>query len=249
MQTSLTANVSFRVFAARARDPGEMPRVPWGRHPDDVEPTVGMLICSRFPNAVRVTPSQGDGGVDIYVPMADGGTQREVYQVKSFHERLNSSRKRQVTRSLKKVIATAQQEDWRITKWHLVMPLDLTDNEINWFHNVLTKDCEFPCEINGLLFCDTMAGHYPKVIDYYLRDGRERLQEQMNSLAAVLSGRKNREENDEIVASDVVPDLAGIHKALNACDPFYKYDFMVSDSPPDDGLSGQEQSGLVAVFA
>jgi hypothetical protein len=27
-----------------------------------------------------------------------------------------------------------------------------------------------------LVFCDTLAANYPKVIDYYLRGGKERLQ-------------------------------------------------------------------------
>jgi hypothetical protein len=225
-----------------------MARVEWSRHPGDIEAAVGMLICSRFPNAVRVTPSQGDGGIDIFVPTQDADKQREVYQVKSFHERLNSSRKRQITRSLKEVIKTTAEEGWEIMRWHLVMPLDLTDNELKWFHETLTKDCKFPCEVNGLLFCDTMAAHYPKVIDYYLRDGRERLQEQMSNLAAVLSGRKNRQENDAVVAADVVPDLAAVHKALNACDPFYKYDFTVSDSPPP-AEPPEREPDLVAVYA
>lgn len=227
-----------------------MARVEWTRHPDDVEPVVGMLICSHFPNAVRVQPSQGDGGIDIFVPGPRGfAAERAVYQVKSYcKNRLTSSQKAKIKRSFNTVVETAAAEGWTITEWHLVMPMDPTDNELKWLKGV-TIGADFPCETNGLLYCDTLAARFPKVIDYYLHDGRERLQEQMNNLAAVLSGRKNRDENDEIVASDVVPDLAGIHKALNACDPFYKYDFTVSDSPPPDGPLGQEQPGLVAVFA
>lgn len=226
-----------------------MARVEWTRHPDDVEPVVGMLICSHYPNAVRVQPSQGDGGVDIFIPGQAGfAKERAVYQVKSYCKgRLTSSQKTKIKRSFNTVIATAKDEGWTITEWHLVMPMDPTDNELEWLKGV-TADADFPCETNGLLYCDTLAAHYPKVVDYYLRDGRERLQEQMNSLAAVLSGRKNRQENEEIIAADVTPDLAGIHAALNACDPFYKYDFTVSDSPPSDEPSGHEP-GLVAVYA
>ena len=193
-----------------------------------------MLICSNFPNAVRVQPSQGDGGLDIFVPGPAGyDKQREVYQVKRFCERLNSSQKRKIKRSFESVIETANAEGWEITKWHLVMPLDPTDNELRWFQE-LVQDCGFHCEINGLLFCDTLAAHYPKVIDYYLRDGKDRLQAAMDNLTAVISGRHDRQRNAPLVAADVVPDLAAIHRALNEHDPFYKYDFMVSDSPPPD---------------
>ena len=50
-----------------------MARVEWTRHEgDDIEAVVGMFICSDLPNAVRVRPSQGDGGVDIFVPGPEG---------------------------------------------------------------------------------------------------------------------------------------------------------------------------------
>jgi len=194
----------------------QVARVEWTRQTgDDVEAVIGMLICSRYRNAVRVQPSQGDGGLDIFVPGQEGNRQREVYQVNSLCEHLNSSRQRQIKRSLKEVIKTALEDGWEITKWHLVMPLDLTDRELRWFHDELTRDCEFPCEISGLLFCDTMAAHYPKVVDYYLRDGKERLQAAMNNLTGVISGRKSRADNDALVPADVSSDLASIYKALN----------------------------------
>ena len=70
----------------------------------------------------------------------------------------------------------------------------------------------------------------------------------MDNLTAVISGRQDRQRNAPLVAADVVPDLAAIHRALNEHDPFYKYDFMVSDSPPPDQPAAEE-SGLVAVYA
>jgi hypothetical protein len=207
-----------------------------------------MLICSSFPSAVRVQPSQGDGGLDVFLPGPAGAdVQREVYQVKRFCERLNSSQKRKIKRSLENAIMTANAEGWTVTKWHLVMPLDPTDNELRWFQE-LVEDCRFPCEINGLLFCDTLAARHPKVIDYYLRDGRDRLQAAMDNLTAVISGRQDRLRNAPLVAGDVAPDLAAIHRSLNEYDPFYRYDFIVSDSPPPIRPAA-EMAGLVAVYA
>jgi hypothetical protein len=226
-----------------------MARVEWTRQTgDDVEAVVGMFICSDHRNAVRVQPSQGDGGLDIYVPCEEGDEGREVYQVKSFSERLNSSRKRQITRSLREVTKTALVEAWKITKWHLVVPLDLTDNELRWFHEELTRDCEFPCEINGLLYCDTMAATYPNVVDFYLRDGKDRVQAATDKLTDLLSGRLDRQQNDPLVTRDVVPDLTAIYGALNEHDPFYKYEFTVSDSPPTDEPLARAPD-LVAVYA
>ncbi|MGV0041671.1 hypothetical protein [Mycobacterium colombiense] len=225
-----------------------MARVEWTRQQgDDVEAVVGMLICTVRPSAVRVTPSQGDGGLDIFVPGPEGmAKEREVYQVKRYCERLSSSQKRKINRSLQTLIQTAKTEGWQITKWHLAMPLDPTDNEIRWF-NELTQNCEFPCEINGLLFCDTLAARFPKVTDYYLRDGRERLEGAMNNLAAIIAGRASRQQNEPLAVGDVVSDLASIHKALNDYDPFYHYDFSVSEKPPADQPTPGEP-GLVAVY-
>jgi hypothetical protein len=224
-------------------------RVEWTRQTgDDVEAVVGMLICNFFPNAIRVQPSQGDGGLDIFVPGPVGfARQREVFQVKRYSERLNSSQKRKIRRSLESVIETATAEGWEITKWHLVMPLDPTDNELRWFEE-LTTNSGFPCELNGLLFCDTLAANYPKVIDYYLRDGKDRLVAAMNSLTQVISGRANRQDNAPLAVGDVVSDLASIHRALNEFDPFYRYEFGVSDNPPPDQPAPGEP-GLVGVYA
>lgn len=202
----------------------------------------------RYPNAVRVQPSQGDGGIDIFVPGPAGFTkQRAVYQVKSYCQRLTSSQKRKIKTSYQKVIDTSNAENWAITEWHLVMPVDMTDNELEWLKE-LTANAEFPCEPHGLLFCDTLASDYPKVPDYYLRDGKERLQAELNNLTALLSGRKDRQENEPLAPTDVLSDLASIHKALNACDPFYRYNFAVSDNPPSSEPQSAEP-GLVAVFA
>jgi hypothetical protein len=49
--------------------------------------------------------------------------------------------------------------------------LDLTSPDLGWLDDIIA-DADFPCETNGLVFCDTLAANYPKVIDYYLREAR-----------------------------------------------------------------------------
>ncbi len=227
-----------------------MARVEWTRHEgDDVEAVVGMFICSDFPDAVRVRPSQGDGGVDIFVPGPQGFTkQRAIYQVKKYHSNLTSSQKRKITRSFDKVVEASEAEGWEIIEWHLVMPLDLTDHNLaNWLKE-LTVDAKFPCETHGLLYCDTKAAQYPKVVDYYMRDGKERLQSAVDNLTAIIARRVDRQPNEPLVATDVMSDLASIYKALNDHDPFYRYEFGVSDSPPAP-TPASEDPGLVGVYA
>lgn len=226
-----------------------MARVEWTRQSgEDVEAVVAMLLCNRYTSAVRVRPSQGDGGIDVFVPGPAGfGAERAIYQVKKYCENLTAKQKREIKRSYQRVVETSKEEGWRITEWHLVMPLDLTDKNLGWL-DVVTKDAGFACETNGLTFCDSLAAAYPKVIDYYLHDGKDRLQAEVNNLTAVLSGRKNRQNNDALVPEDVMPDLVGIHKALNSCDPFYRYEIACSDHPPPLEPSSNEP-GLVAACA
>lgn len=226
-----------------------MTRVEWTRRsPDDIEAAIGMLLCSRSPNAVRVRPSQGDGGIDIFIPGAGGGGQeRAVWQVKRYSENLTSTQKRAIKRSFTRAVEAAESQGWRITEWHLIMPLDLTNQNLAWLDDFI-GDRDFPCETHGLLLCDTLAADYPNVIDYYLREGRERLQAHLDNLTNVLSGRKNRASGEPLVAADVYSDLTSIYKALNACDPFYKYSYQVSDEPPaPQHLPGEEN--LVAAHA
>jgi hypothetical protein len=151
------------------------------------------------------------------------GAERAVYQVKRFCENLTGGQKRKIKSSYQRVVATSKKEGWKITEWHLVMPLDLTTQNLSWLDDVVV-DSEFNCETNGLVFCDTLAASYPKVIDYYLRDGKERLQAELNNLTAILSRRTDRQQNDALLPTDVLTDLASIHKGINACDPFYKYE-------------------------
>ncbi|HME75047.1 MAG TPA: restriction endonuclease [Mycobacterium sp.] len=127
-----------------------MARVEWTRQSgEDVEAVVAMLLCSRYPSAHRVRPSQGDGGIDIFVPgPARFGAERAVYQVKRYCENLTGTQKRKIKNSYQRVVETSQKEGWRITEWHLVMPLDLTNQNLGWLDKVIA-DADFPCEPNA----------------------------------------------------------------------------------------------------
>ena len=91
------------------------------------------------------------------------------------------------------------------------------------------------------------AANNPKIIDYYLRDGKERLAHAMNQLTALLARRQNREDGEPLSPLDVMGDLASIHDALNAHDPFYRYHYQTSDLPPSE--ANPQEPGLVAISA
>lgn len=141
-----------------------MARVEWTRQSgDEVETVVGMFLCSQFPNAVRVRASQGDGGIDIFVPGPAGwGKERAVWQIKRYCLNLTGTDKRAIKRSFSRVVETSKKEGWRTTEWHLVMPLDLTNQNLGWLDSY-TPDACFPRETHGLLLRETLAANYPRM--------------------------------------------------------------------------------------
>ncbi|MDP8017644.1 restriction endonuclease [Prescottella equi] len=224
-----------------------MSLIEWSRLPGEaIEDAVAMLLCSENFEATQVQPGQGDGGIDVFVPQAADLSIREIYQVKRYSSRLTSSEKRKIKRSLDRVVETAKKGGWTISAWRLVLPLKPTPNDLAWLDS-LGKDHPFPCRWVGLNRLETLAAMYPQVIDYYLRDGKERLQAQTDRLAAIIAGRSERRAGEELQPIDVMGDLRGIYEAINECDPHYRYEISMTAEPPSPELGPAPTPGLVAV--
>jgi hypothetical protein len=122
----------------------------------------------------HIRPSRGDGGIDVLVP-ADDDSAIIVYQVKSFHSNLTTSQKAQVERSFHRLVDFANAHDLKVLEWYLTLPLDPTTENLDWLAD-LTAGHDLTVGWRGLNFLDGLAGTYPSVVDYYLHDGKERLQ-------------------------------------------------------------------------
>ena len=97
--------------------------VEWTRRSgEDIAHVIAMLLCSENPSALQIRPSQGDGGIDVRIPQADGSV--EIVQVKKFATNLTAGQKRQIRNSFDKIKARAADEDWRVSGWRLMLPLD-----------------------------------------------------------------------------------------------------------------------------
>ncbi|WP_342800368.1 hypothetical protein [Nocardia sp. No.11] len=92
-----------------------------------------------------------------------------------------------------------------------------------------------------------LASSYPNVVDWYLHDGRQRLSDAVDSLAAILAGRQNRQPGAPLTPFDVRSDLVGIYQAINAHDPHYRYAVEVSHRAPSHESAGDR--GLTAASA
>lgn len=103
-----------------------------------VERGVQMLLRSKYAGLQSLDGAGGDGGRDAQLVTADG---RTVFEVKSFG-RLNSSRRRQIDKSLRKAVQSAPD----MNRWVLVIPMNRTparpgarSSEEAWFADALPK--------------------------------------------------------------------------------------------------------------
>ena len=226
-----------------------MARVEWTRiEPGDIEQVVAILLCRENPAAVRVRPSRGDGGIDILVPL-DGTATVAVYQVKSFTANLTRGQKAQAERSFRRLMDYAAVRGLRVAEWYLTLPVNPTNENLEWLEG-FTAGHGLLAQWRGLDFLEGLAADYPSVIDYYLRDGRGRLQAALESLTTVLrttmrtgpaqAGAGGPE--GALEPAEAMRTLAALHAVLNEHDPHFAYDYSVDTACPEFA----DQPGLVA---
>lgn len=219
-----------------------MGRVAWTRlSGDEVEEVVAILLSREHPSAERIRPSKGDGGIDILLPLQDGTFR--VFQVKKFAENLKSSEKRQIKKSYNRLTEYLAEREMRVSHWSLVTPLDRTNENRGWL-KAITSDAEFEVDWLGLSYVDGLTAAYPNVIDYYLKDGRDRLEAAVASLTSLLRTHANlKDTTGPYQAADAVTSLRAIHEEINRYDPHYRFDFSVDSATAD--IAQSETPGLV----
>lgn len=151
-----------------------MPLVEWTRlEPGQVEAVTAMLVNREHPTSVRITPSRGDGGVDILLRggASDGGD--VVFQIKRFAEGLDSRQKASITDSFETLRADPRWTDLDVTSWRLVTPWNPSPEAEVWLQELGEPIKQVVW--HGLDFVEQLAAKYPDVIDYYLHDGADRI--------------------------------------------------------------------------
>lgn len=194
-----------------------MTAVPWGSiEGHTVEDFVAALILLRFPNGTRITPSQGDQGVDIKVP-TDGGY--DVYQVKKYASALKSDQAAKVKASWQRVNEEFGAENI-ITAWYLVMPWDPTAEREQWF-NELTVGADFPCEWKGLAHINGWAADNIRLVDYFFGEGYQRLEKMIAALT--LDPSDNSGGSGDTRLDAVVKRYRELQDTVDSISPFYTY--------------------------
>jgi len=192
-----------------------------------VEAVVAMFVNREQVNSVRITPSRGDGGVDILDRAAGPGGGDAVYQVKRYTEALTAKQKSEVEKSLRALERDPRWAGLNVTVWYLVTPWNPTPEAETWLHD-LAGEHGFTAVWRGLDHVEQLAAKYPDVVDYYLHGGRNRIIEAHQAVAALFGVDQGGEHLD-------VPGVAErIRKALPTldADPHYRYELRFGEGPP-----------------
>lgn len=200
-----------------------MSRVEWTRYEgNDVEAVVAMLINREHPDSVRITPSSGDGGVDIL----DRGAERDggdsVYQVKRHAAPLTSKQKEDVEASLDRLMSDPRWRDLRVSTWYLVTPWDPTPEAEGWLQG-LGEARQLRVVWRGLTYIEQLAAKHSNVVDYYLYGGRSKVEAAYEMVSALFAA-------DGQAASSDVPSVVGrLAKATGVLDidPHYRYEVRI----------------------
>ncbi len=185
-----------------------MSPVPWVTvAPELVEKIVAVMLSRENGRAQRIRPSRGDGGLDVVVPSGANLPGPVVdYQVKYFATNLTAHQKTQIVHSLLSARDTHVDpaSSFTIDRWLLTMPLDQTREQSEWLARLaLTYEIPFPVEWRGLSFLDGLAAKYQDVVDYYLADGRSRLETAIKDLRGLVGLADGSDPGHLLLPADV----------------------------------------------
>lgn len=177
--------------------------------PRSYETMTAVLLSQQHPGTRRIDGAGGDGGQDLQFPGPDG---LEIYELKSFTNRLNKGRRAQIKRSL---LRAARQGPKR---WTLIMPIDLTPGELRWFES-LRPEVPFELDWRGRTWLDAQMAAHPEIPRYFVVGSADEVVQLLREL--------EREQAQIRSAADAVARLRVVHGRLNDIDPHYRYELTV----------------------
>jgi hypothetical protein len=218
----------------------------WERlHGEPVEELVAALLVMANPSANQLTPAGGDGGVDVRVWTPDGF---EVYQIKRYTRPLTTAQARAIERSwatfVEETLGTVP-----VASWTLVMPWNPSKQRLRWLES-LTSGAGVPTRWMGRTQLDVLAASHPGVVNFYLGDGADRLQELMTQALTASSPISSDAEGVGLLEAGLERHRA-LATALSEVDPFYRYEITLRQGAIAEGniwqLEHDHPSGAVFI--
>jgi hypothetical protein len=110
------------------------------------EEVVSTILRATIPEAKRVRVYRGDGGVDTFTGTWGEAGELEVYQIKYFISEWTASQQQQIRESYQ---TAAENPDFNLSRWTLIVPRDLTAKDFKWFDGWRAKQKHKIELING----------------------------------------------------------------------------------------------------
>jgi hypothetical protein len=177
---------------------------------------MAAVLLSRIHQAHRIGGSGGDGGRDCYFA-AENGT--HAYELNGFTGRMTPGRRQQVIRSLNRAMETSPRT------WTLVTPISSTPAEQDWFDSLQTG-ISAEMDWRGKTWLEEQLAKYPDILRYIAAAANEviRLLGVIGVLGVIgaqgcAAARRTR----------LAHRFAGAVSRLNEIDPFYQFEFTVTD--------------------
>lgn len=217
-----------------------MTEVNWEIYPGEtIQKVVAALILLEHPNGNFITPSRGDRGVDIRVP---AGNSFIVYQVKRYTRPLSSREWSNIKNSWD-VFAEKTIPYLPVSDWKLVMPWDPTNEAFDKLQTI-TGNTKINVSWIGRTQLNNLAANNPKVIEYYLGNGANRITDLMNKV--FLAG--SPPENNGNLLDNIRQRAILLQDSLDEVDPFYRYEIEVRNGKVTDNpnkVTDDNRPGLV----
>ena len=184
---------------------------------------VSVLLSRLHPDAQRIDGKGGDGGRDVQIARRQDGQITAAFELKSFTDRMTAGRRQQVANSLKRAAAL------KPTRWALVVPIDPTPKEEEWFRRLGTTYC-FETEWFGKTWLDEKISAFPDIRRYFLEGAKDEVFRLLREL---------RDEQARITdAHDAIRRFRTLRERLNEIDPHYRYEIstgkVAADSRPSE---------------
>jgi hypothetical protein len=212
---------------------------------EQVEEFVAALLLLRHQGpGNRITPSQGDRGVDVRLWEAD---RFDFYQVKRYTRPLTSTQVREVERSWNTFVHDTVPTQL-VKSWTLACPWNPTNERLDWLRD-LTANASFPTHWMGRATLEVFAAENPALVEYYFGDGGERLHRLLTN--AFRGGEPLPQGGAaEDLLDSITARMLALSTALNDVDPFYRYEMeirvgRVSDEPLEAALLSPTNAALI----
>jgi hypothetical protein len=186
-----------------------MSGITWPDDPKAFEKGIAVLLSRMHPNVQRIDGAGGDGGRDAQFSSSDG---LHVFEMKSFTGRMTDGRRAQVESSLARAALL------RPVTWDLIVPIDPTPRELQWFEDLRTQ-YPFKLEWRGATWIETRLTEHPQVRKFYFANAMAETEELLRQLVP--------ERGPIGSATEAIQRMRGMIDRLAELEPHYQFKLTV----------------------